>query len=171
MYPDGPPQVTVHPGPLGEILDGASRPGHFGGVLTVVAKLFGLVAPDVAVFGEKDYLQLVLIRRMVTDLGMPVDVLGVETLREADGLALSSRNSYLSAEERRAAVALSGALRAGSLAGPAGAEAVIDAARGVIDAEPGVALDYLELRSGDLNAPLLPAPPGCWSPPPSEPPG
>ncbi len=153
MYPDGRPKVSVHPGPLAEILDGASRPGHFGGVVTVVAKLFGLVGPHVAVFGEKDYQQLVLIRRMVADLCMPVAVLGVETLREPDGLALSSRNAYLSVEERRAAVALSAALRAGSLAGPAGAEAVLAAAHDVIAAEPGVALDYLEVRSGDLDAP------------------
>ncbi len=152
MYPGGRPQVTVHPGPVADILDGASRPGHFGGVLTVVAKLFGLVGPDVAVFGEKDYQQLVLVRRMVTDLCMPVEVVGVETLREADGLALSSRNTYLSAEERRAALALSRALQAGSIAAAAGAEAVLAAAHEVIAAEPGVVLDYLELRGGDLGA-------------------
>ncbi|MBA2699498.1 MAG: pantoate--beta-alanine ligase [Nocardioidaceae bacterium] len=153
MYPGGRPQVTVQPGPLAETLDGTSRPGHFGGVLTVVAKLFGLVRPDVAVFGHKDYQQLVLIRRMVTDLCMPVDVVGVETVREADGLALSSRNAYLSAEERRAALALSRALRAGSAAGPAGVDGVLGAARDVLAGEPSLAVDYLALRGVDLDEP------------------
>ena len=104
--------VTVDPGRLGEILDGESRPGHFTGVLTVVAKLLGLVQPDVAVFGQKDYQQLALITRMVGDLCLPVEVVGAETVREPDGLALSSRNRYLDPDQRRAAVALSRALRA-----------------------------------------------------------
>ena len=94
------------------MLEGRIRPGHFRGVLTVVAKLFGLVRPDVAVFGEKDYQQLVLIRRMVADLCLPVEVVGAETRREPDGLALSSRNRYLEPEQRRRAVALSRTLYA-----------------------------------------------------------
>ena len=107
VYPGGTPQVTVDPGPLATILEGASRPGHFAGVLTVVAKLFGLVRPDVTVFGEKDYQQLALVRRMAHDLCLGVDVLGGETVREPDGLALSSRNRYLDDERRRTALALS----------------------------------------------------------------
>jgi pantoate--beta-alanine ligase len=129
------------------------RPGHFRGVLTVVAKLFGLVAPDLAFFGQKDYQQLVLIRRMVADLCMGVDVVGVETVREYDGLALSSRNVYLDEHERRTALALSKALAAGAEAGPDGADEVLAAARAVItgpDAE-GVDLDYLALTAPDLG--------------------
>jgi len=114
VYPGWPaqPQVTIEPGPLAGMLEGRTRPGHFRGVLTVVAKLFGLVRPDVAVFGQKDYQQLVLIRRMVDDLCLGVEVVGAETQREPDGLALSSRNRYLDGDERRDAAALSRALRA-----------------------------------------------------------
>ena len=119
VYPGGDPQVTVEPGPLGAVLEGATRPGHYRGVLTVVAKLFGLVRPDVAVFGQKDYQQLVLVRRMVDDLCMGVEVVGAETVREDGGLALSSRNAYLDADQRAAALALSRALRAGAGGRPA----------------------------------------------------
>jgi pantoate--beta-alanine ligase len=153
VYPGGEPQVTLEPGPLATVLEGGSRPTHFRGVLTVVAKLFGLVGPDLAFFGQKDYQQLVLIRRMVADLCMGVDVVGVETVREHDGLALSSRNRYLGEGDRRAASALSRALAAGAAAGPGGPEAVLAAARTVLrepEAE-GVDIDYLELTSPDLG--------------------
>ncbi len=151
MYPHGSNTVTVHPGPLGDELEGASRPGHFAGMLTVVAKLLHIVGPDAAVFGEKDYQQLVLISRMVAELNMGVRILGGPTVREADGLAISSRNAYLSAAQREDAVALSAALTAGAHAGPRGAEAVLAAARDVLAAAGGVEIDYLTLRGADLG--------------------
>jgi pantoate--beta-alanine ligase len=148
MYPGGPPQVTVDPGPLGSLLEGASRPGHFAGVLTVVTKLLGLTRPDVAVFGEKDYQQLTLIRRTVADLELGVRIEGAPTVREPDGLALSSRNRYLTGPERQQALALSRALRSGAAAGPAGAGAVLHAATRELR---GVDVDYLALRGPDLG--------------------
>jgi pantoate--beta-alanine ligase len=150
MYPIG-SDTTVVPGVLGAELEGASRPGHFGGVLTVVAKLFGIVGPDLAFFGEKDYQQLVLVQRMVADLRMGVQVLGVPTVREADGLALSSRNVHLDAEARGAAVALSAALSAGAQAGGQGHAAVLAAAGEVLARQPAAALDYLVLRNPQLG--------------------
>jgi pantoate--beta-alanine ligase len=153
VYPGGDPQVTVDPGPLGAVLEGASRPGHYRGVLTVVAKLFGLVRPRLACFGEKDYQQLVLVRRMAADLCTGVDVVGVDTVREGDGLALSSRNVYLRADERQAALALSQALRAGRQAAHAGGDAALAAAREVLGRVPAVDLDYLALTSPDLGEP------------------
>ncbi len=152
--------VTVAPGPLGEILDGAVRPGHFRGVLTVVAKLFGLVRPDVAVFGEKDYQQLVLIRRMVADLCLRVDVVGAETRREDDGLALSSRNRYLDPDQRRQAVALSRSLLAARAAANQGYDAALEAARGELRQAPGVDLDYLVITDPDLAELPAVVPPG-----------
>ena len=144
MYPEGKPSVTVDPGPLARGLEGASRPSHFGGVATVVTKLFAIVAPDVAYFGEKDYQQLVIIRRLVQDLSFPIDVVGCETVREPDGLALSSRNEHLSRQERVAATALYRALRAGRES--IGCDGEIDAAERVMAAEvahePLVHLDY-----------------------------
>lgn len=145
MYPDG-PRTSVHPGPLGAELEGAVRPTHFAGMLTVVLKLLQIVRPDRAFFGEKDYQQLVLIRQMVEDLNVDVRIVGVPTVREADGLAMSSRNRYLSAEEREQAGALSAALLAGVYAASGGPGAVIDAARAVLDEVPAIDVDYLELR-------------------------
>jgi pantoate--beta-alanine ligase len=150
MYPDGEPLVTVEPGTAARILEGESRPGHFRGVLTVVAKLFGLVRPTVAVFGEKDYQQLVLVRRTSRDLCLRVEVVGVETVREPDGLALSSRNRFLDPEQRRAATALSRALRAAQEHASYGAEAALAAATTVLADEPAVDVDYLVVLGPDL---------------------
>ncbi|MFB8230876.1 pantoate--beta-alanine ligase [Cellulosimicrobium sp. NPDC055967] len=154
LYPDlGPstggtgPIVRVTSGRIGTVLEGASRPGHFDGVLTVVLKLLHLVRPDVAVFGAKDAQQLLAVRRLVADLDLDVEILAVPTVREADGLARSSRNAYLSPAERDEALALSRALQAGRDAAAAGADAgsVLAAARGILDAADGVDLDYVVL--------------------------
>ncbi len=147
MYPYG-FQTHVEPGPLADSLEGSSRPGHFRGVATVVAKLFGAIQPDIAVFGQKDFQQLTIIRRMATDLDMDIVIVGVPTVREPDGLAISSRNSRLGAEDRQAAVCIVQALRL-AVAQAAGDER--DVARLVavaserIVAEPRAKLDYIEI--------------------------
>ncbi len=147
VYPGGTPMVMVDPGPMGEVLEGAFRPGHFAGMLTVVNKLLNLTAPDVAFFGQKDAQQLALIRRMALDFNLPVEIVGVRTVREPDGLALSSRNRYLSGAERQTALALSRALAEGATQPTV--TAVLAAARRVLDeaahADPPLALDYLAL--------------------------
>jgi len=145
MYPGG-VRTTVHPGPLGNELEGVSRPTHFAGMLTVVLKLLQAVRPDRAFFGEKDYQQLVLIRQMVDDLNVAVRIVGVPIVREPDGLAMSSRNRYLSPEAREQASAVSSALLAGRYAAGAGPAAAIDAARAVLEEVPAIRTDYLELR-------------------------
>ncbi|MBY8873184.1 pantoate--beta-alanine ligase [Micromonospora sp. PLK6-60] len=154
MYPDGQPRVRVNPGQLGEDLEGQSRPGFFHGVLTVVLKLLQLTRADLAFFGEKDYQQLTLVRRMARDLDVPVEIVGVPTVREPDGLALSSRNRYLAGPERQAALSLSAALRAGVEAAERGgdAAAVLTAAHRAFDAAPGGGrLDYLVLTDAELE--------------------
>lgn len=146
MYPAD-PVVRVAAGPMGEGFEGAARPGHFAGVLTVVAKLFHVVGSDTAVFGRKDYQQAALVRQMVADLDFPVSIDVAPTVRELDGLALSSRNTYLSPDERRSAVALSRALRAIEQAwrgGQADYRALEAKGREVLSA-PGVVADYLSL--------------------------
>ena len=152
MYPEG-ADTTVAPGSLGDRLEGAVRPGHFGGVLTVVAKLFHIVAPDVALFGEKDYQQLVLVKKMVRDLDFPLAVVGVPTVREPDGLAISSRNAYLSPDERHRAPTLQRALAAGAAVSARGPQAVLDTARAVLADEPALQVEYLELTDPDLGPP------------------
>ncbi|MGE9807349.1 MULTISPECIES: pantoate--beta-alanine ligase [unclassified Janibacter] len=145
IYPDGDPGVRISAGPLGDVLEGASRPGHFDGVLTVVGKLLHLTRADSAYYGQKDAQQLLLIRRMVRDLDMPVEIVSVPTVREADGLAMSSRNTYLSESDHEVALALSQALRAGAQAAPEGPSAIRRAARAVLVAEPLAQVDYLVL--------------------------
>ncbi|MEB3048384.1 pantoate--beta-alanine ligase [Mycolicibacter sp. MYC123] len=144
-------RTMVHPGPLGSDLEGAARPTHFAGMLTVVCKLLSIVHPDRVFFGEKDYQQLVLVRQMVDDLNLNVTVVGVPTVRESDGLAMSSRNRYLDDAQREAATVLSAALAAGEHAAPAGAAAVIEAATAVLDASPAVEVDYLQVRGPGLE--------------------
>ena len=155
MYPDG-PAATVRVGALGDELDGAARPGHFHGVATVVSRLFGQVRPDIALFGEKDYQQLAIIRQLVRDLDLAVEIVGVPTQRDEDGLALSSRNAYLSEEERLAARILPRALgeAAQAIAGGGPIEEALERARARL-AEAGFdPIDYVELRDAETLAPI-----------------
>jgi pantoate--beta-alanine ligase len=155
MYPST-PLILVSAGSMGERFEGEARPGHFDGVLTVVAKLFGLARPDVAVFGRKDAQQLALVRRMVKDLELPVRIEAVAIVRDADGLALSSRNRYLSAAQRASALALPRALRAGVEAAAAGGTPadIVAASRDVLDGQPGLTPGYIALVDPDDFEPL-----------------
>jgi pantoate--beta-alanine ligase len=151
LFPPG-FDTWIDPGALGKVLEGAARPGHFRGVATVCAKLFSVVEPDVAYFGEKDAQQVAVIRQVVRDLDLPLEIVAMPTIREPSGLALSSRNRFLSADERAVALALPNALDAGRGAHRAGADAVA-AARAVLDAEPGLSVDYVEVA--EFGAPTL----------------
>ncbi len=157
MYPDGPIATFIEVPGLSETLEGASRPGHFRGVATVVAKLFHIVGPDLAAFGEKDFQQLAVIQRMVNDLNMPVQILPVPTVREPDGLALSSRNRYLNSEERQAAVVLWKALEAARKVvetGERSADRVRQVLLETIESEQKAQLDYAEVADADTLEPL-----------------
>ncbi len=152
--------ITVSPGPMGEVLEGKYRPGFFDGVLTVVLKLFNLIKPDVAVFGEKDAQQLATVRRMVLDLNLPVRIASVPTVREPDGLALSSRNAYLSAAEHATALSLSRALWAGQAVAAEGSCEVLAAAQAELapaeKADPPLVTDYLALADPQTFAEVGP---------------
>jgi pantoate--beta-alanine ligase len=159
MYPDGLATDVSVGGPLSEDLDGAARPGHFDGVATVVARLFGQVRPEFAIFGEKDYQQLAIIRLMVAERGLPVEIVGVPTQRDADGLALSSRNAYLSTDERRAARILPRALgeAAQAISGGAAIEETLERVRTRLTEAGFETIDYVALRDARTLAPLAAA--------------
>ncbi|HXT97064.1 MAG TPA: pantoate--beta-alanine ligase [Polyangia bacterium] len=153
VYPAG-FQTTIEVKELARGLDGPFRPGHFAGVATVVAKLFNIVQPDLAIFGEKDFQQLAIVRRLVTDLAMGIEIVGLATVREPDGLAMSSRNAYLSPAERARALSLSRALFAArdrAAAGERDAKTLVEGARGMLDVDR---LDYLELVDAATLAPV-----------------
>ncbi|KAB1640853.1 pantoate--beta-alanine ligase [Gulosibacter chungangensis] len=154
MYGDLEDVTIVSAGAAGRILEGEFRPTHFDGVLTVVAKLFNIIRPDFACFGEKDAQQLALVRRMVRDLNFPLDILAAPIARETDGLARSSRNVYLESEDREAALALSGALAAVAEAASEGVEAALAAGREIYERQPLASMDYLELVDAATFAPL-----------------
>ena len=153
LYPDG-FDTWVEPGELARILEGEMRPGHFRGVATVCAKLFAIAAPDVAFFGRKDAQQVAVIKRMVTDLNLPIEIAIVPTVRDADGLALSSRNRFLTADERASALVLPRALEAGLAAHRSGGDPV-EAARAALGAQPEIVVEYVAVA--DLDGPTLAA--------------
>src|SRR5436853_5515228 len=148
MYADG-RSVFVDENSLSNVLEGKSRPGHFRGVCTVVAKLFNILKPDAAVFGEKDFQQLAIIRRMVRDLNYKIDIIAVPTVREEDGLACSSRNAYLNPEERNQAAVLRKALLAAQDSGKESAKEIVDRARKVLGEAPLARIDYVELADAE----------------------
>ena len=149
LYPDG-FDTTVEPGELANVLEGAARPGHFRGVATVCTKLFSIVQPNLAFFGQKDAQQVAVVRRVVADLDLALEIVALPTVRDRDGLALSSRNRFLSPAERTAALALPRALEAGLAAQRAGSGPV-DAARAVLDAERGLVVDYVAVAAFDVT--------------------
>jgi pantoate--beta-alanine ligase len=146
--------VFVDETSLSNTLEGKSRPGHFRGVCTVVAKLFNILSPDAAIFGEKDFQQLAIIRRMVRDLNYKIDIVGVPTIREDDGLAFSSRNQYLNKEERMQAMALRKALLAAEKSGKRSAKEIVDLVRNVIGQAPLARIDYVDLVDAENLQPL-----------------
>ncbi|MCU1525453.1 MAG: pantoate--beta-alanine ligase [Microbacteriaceae bacterium] len=154
MYPSGTIQTRVTAGEVGSLYEGRTRTGHFDGVLTVVSKLLNIAQPDVAVFGQKDAQQVFLVKRMVADLNLPVTVEVVQTVREQDGLALSSRNRFLDAKEKRAALGLSIALEAAESSADRGIDAVLAAAQSVLMGESMVQLDYLKVVNPETFLPV-----------------
>jgi pantoate--beta-alanine ligase len=153
MYADD-RSVFVDELSLSQTLEGKSRPGHFRGVCTVLAKLFNILSPDAAVFGEKDFQQLAVVRRMVRDLNFKIDIIAVPTMREQDGLACSSRNQYLNVEERKQAALLYKALLAAAYAGKKSARDVVDLVRKVIGEAPLARIDYIELVDAETMKPV-----------------
>lgn len=153
MYADD-RSVFIDESFLSKSLEGKSRPGHFRGVCTVVAKLFNILTPDAAVFGEKDFQQLAIVRRMVRDLNFNTELIAVPTVREADGLACSSRNQYLNAEERRQATVLNEGLRAAASAGGKSPADVIALARNAISEAPLARIDYIEVVDAETLQPV-----------------
>ena len=151
LYPDG-FDTWVEPGELATSLEGASRPGHFRAVATVCTKLFSIVQPDVAYFGRKDAQQVAVVKRVVADLNLPLEIVAIPTVRDADGLALSSRNTFLSPGERAVALALPRALEAGAAAHRSGGDPV-PPARGILEAERGLTVDYVDVA--DFDGPTL----------------
>lgn len=154
MYPEGAVETRVTAGRIGELYEGASRPGHFDGMLTVVAKLFNIVRPDHAVFGQKDAQQVFLVRRMVRELDVPLAIEVVPTVREPDGLAMSSRNRYLEGDQRRAALLLSESLAAAEAVGAEGLDEVLAEAAAAFGDHDGVELDYLVVVDPDTFLPV-----------------
>ena len=153
MYADD-RSVFVGESSLSNTLEGKSRPGHFRGVCTVVAKLFNILSPDSALFGEKDFQQLVIVRRMVRDLNFKTDIIAVPTMREEDGLACSSRNQYLNIEERKQAPVLHRALLAAANAGNKSAREIVDLVSKVIDEAPLARIDYVEVADAETLQPV-----------------